>query len=69
VSQLFLYQSHTPRFEVFRCIFCPEKYECFFKVFSFGLLLSTFVFVENSGNMKNQTPFFEKLFWSTFGLI
>ena len=53
----------------FRCIFCPEKYECFFKVFSFGLLLCTFVFVENSGNMKNQTPFFEKLFWSTFGLI
>ena len=51
-----------------RCIFCPEKYEYFFKVFSFGLLLCTFVFVENSGNMKNQTPFFEKLFWSTFGL-
>ena len=52
----------------FRYIFCPEKYECFFKVFSFGLLLCTFVFVENSGNMKDQTPFFEKLFWSTFGL-
>ena len=29
-------------------IFCSEKYECFFKVFSFGLLLCTFCVVENS---------------------
>ena len=27
----------------FRCIFCPEKYDFFFKVFSFGLHLVCFV--------------------------
>ena len=53
---VFYYSLH------FRCIFGPEKYECFFKVFSFGLLLCTFVFVENSGVTNFKLPKIEKYF-------